>query len=207
MTQELRADAAGLVPAVVQDEETGQVLTLAYVSAESLARTLEQGEVWFYSRSRQELWHKGETSGNTLRVTSVWADCDGDALLIRATPTGPACHTGEASCFFTPLEGPPGFAERPPGPEVLGELFTTIQERQRSAPSGSYTATLLQEGVGRVAQKVIEEAGESAIAAVQGERESLSGELADLFYHTLVLMAAAGVAPDDVWQELRRRRR
>jgi len=206
MSQEMRLDANGLVPAVVQDDDTGQVLMLAYVSEGSLRRTLEGGNVWFYSRSRDELWQKGETSGNYLRVRSVWADCDGDALLIKASPTGPACHTGETSCFFTPVHEPPPTVPADGGVGILDELFAVIKDRQVSAPEGSYTAKLLASGVGRVAQKVVEEAGESAIAAAQGETEALPGEVADLLYHTLVLLAATGVRPEDVWAELRKRR-
>ena len=207
MSKEIRLDASGLVPAVVQDDETGQVLTLAYVSEDSLRRTLESGDVWFYSRSRAELWHKGETSGNYLRVRSVWADCDGDALLIKASPTGPACHTGETSCFFTPVQELPSAVPAEGGVGILEELFAVIKDRQGADPAESYTARLLESGVGRVAQKVVEEAGESAIAAAQGETEAVAGEVADLFYHTLVLLAASGVRPEDVWAELRKRRR
>jgi phosphoribosyl-ATP pyrophosphohydrolase/phosphoribosyl-AMP cyclohydrolase len=208
MSQEMRLDANGLVPAVVQDDDTGQVLMLAYVSEGSLRRTLEGGNVWFYSRSRDELWQKGETSGNYLRVRSVWADCDGDALLIKASPTGPACHTGETSCFFTPIQEPPATVPAEGGVGILDELFAVIKDRQAAAdPAESYTAKLLASGVGRVAQKVVEEAGESAIAAAQGQTEALPGEVADLLYHTLVLLAATGVPPEDVWAELRKRRR
>ena len=207
MSEVLQLDSSGLVPAVIQDDETGQVLTLAYVSEDSLKRTLESGDVWFYSRSRAELWHKGETSGNYLRVRSVWTDCDGDALLIKASPTGPAGHTGEPSCFFTPVQSPPKAVTTEGGAGILEELFAVIKDRQATAdPTESYTARLLASGVGRVAQKVVEEAGESAIAAAQGETEEVAGEVADLFYHTMVLLAASGVRPEDVWAELRKRR-
>ncbi|MFQ5860311.1 MAG: bifunctional phosphoribosyl-AMP cyclohydrolase/phosphoribosyl-ATP diphosphatase HisIE [Dehalococcoidia bacterium] len=204
----MKLDEQGLIPAIAQDAETGQVLMLGYVSPSSLKRTLEGGEVWFYSRSRQELWHKGEVSGNFLRLREALVDCDGDALLLKVEPTGPACHTGERSCFFTPLkEMPQEFQRAEQGPGILGELFVVIQERQREMPQGSYTADLLRQGMPAIAQKVIEEAGEVTIAALQGDREHLPSEMADLVYHSLVLMAAAGVSPEQVWEELRQRRR
>ena len=207
MTIPLKRNENGLIPAIAQHHETGEVLMLAYVSAESLARTLRDGDAWFYSRSRQSLWHKGEESGNFLRVKSLQVDCDGDTLLMRVDPTGPACHTGAVSCFFTDLDAEPTYAESEASVGVLEELFAVIKDRQANPTAESYTAKLLQSGVGRVAQKVVEEAGESAIAAVQGEREALPGEVADLLYHTLTLLAAADVSPRDVWAELAKRRR
>ena len=206
MTIPLKRNENGLIPAIAQDHETGQVLMLAYVSAESLARTLADGDAWFYSRSRQALWHKGAESGNFLRVKSLQVDCDGDALLMKVDPAGPACHTGAVSCFFTELEAEPSYAESDAGAGVLQELFAVIKDRQANPTAESYTAKLLASGVGRVAQKVVEEAGESAIAAAQGEREALAGEVADLLYHTLTLLAAAGVSPNEVWAELAKRR-
>lgn len=206
MSGELQLDRRGLIPAIAQNAATGEVLMLGYVSPGSLRRTLEGGEVWFYSRSRQELWHKGEISGNYLRIKEVVADCDGDTLLLKVDPTGPACHTGRPSCFFTPVQELPAFRGHEAEAEVLEELFAVIKDRQRDPPPGSYTAELLAGGVGRVAQKVIEEAGESAIAATQGKKEALAGEVADLFYHALVLLAAAGTTPAEVWRVLRERR-
>ena len=200
-------DDRGLAPAVVQHAETGDVLMLGYVSEGSLARTLEGGTVWFYSRSRSELWHKGEMSGNYLRVRSVSVDCDGDTVLLKVVPDGPACHTGNPTCFFTPLEGAPEYSHRDGGPGILEELFSVIQERKRDMPEGSYTAELLREGADRVSQKVIEEAGETAIAGVKGDTEQLAEEAADLLYHTLVLLAATGTTPEQVWASLRKRRR
>lgn len=207
MTMQLRRNENGLIPAIAQHHETGEVLMLAYVSAESLARTLQDGDAWFYSRSRQSLWHKGEESGNYLRVKSLHVDCDGDTVLMKVAPEGPACHTGAVSCFFTDLDAEPTYAEAEAGVGVLEELFAVIKERQANPTAESYTAKLLQSGTGRVAQKVVEEAGESAIAAVQGEKEALAGEVADLLYHTLTLLASAGVPPRDVWAELAKRRR
>ena len=203
----IKLDGQGLVPAIAQDINTGQVLMLGYMNPGSLKRTLEGGQVWFYSRSREELWHKGEVSGNYLNLREAWLDCDTDTILLKVQPDGPACHTGQTSCFFTRLEGlPQDYEVAEPGAGVLEELFAVIQDRQRELPEGSYTAQLLQEGVGRIAQKVIEEAGETALAAAQGHQDELPGEVADLLYHLLVLLAAAGVPPRTVWEELRRRR-
>ena len=203
----VKLNEQGLVPAIAQDIDTGQVLMLGYMNPGSLKRTVEGVQVWFYSRSREDLWHKGEISGNYLNLKEAWLDCDGDTILLKVKPDGPACHTGETSCFFTPMEQlPEEYEVTETGPGILSELFAVIQDRQRDSPENSYTAKLLQEGVGRIAQKVIEEAGETAIAAVQGNTENLPKEVADLLYHTLVLLAASGVAPSAVWEELRQRR-
>ena len=203
----VKLNEQGLVPAIAQDADTGQVLMLGYMNPGSLKRTMEGVQVWFYSRSREDLWHKGEISGNYLNLTEAWLDCDGDTLLLKVKPDGPACHTGETSCFYTPMEQlPEEYEVTETGPGILSELFAVIQDRQRDRPEGSYTAKLLQEGMGRIAQKVIEEAGETAIAAVQDNKEDLPKEVADLLYHTLVLLAASGVTPNQVWEELRNRR-
>lgn len=203
----VKLNEQGLVPAVAQDINTGKVLMVGYMNPGSIKRTVEGIQVWFYSRSREDLWHKGEVSGNYLNLREAWLDCDGDTILLKVEPDGPACHTGETSCFFNPLEGlPEGYEDTDTGAGVLGELYATVQDRQREMPEGSYTAKLLREGVGRIAQKVIEEAGETALAAAQGEGENLPAEIADLMYHTLVLMAASGVKPEQVWAELRERR-
>ena len=203
----VKLNEQGLVPAIAQDADTGQVLMLGYMNPGSLKRTMEGVQVWFYSRSREDLWHKGEISGNYLNLTEAWLDCDGDTLLLKVKPDGPACHTGETSCFYTPMEQlPEEYEVTETGPGILSELFAVIQDRLRDPPEGSYTAKLLQEGMGRIAQKVIEEAGETAIAAVQDNKEDLPKEVADLLYHTLVLLAASGVTPNQVWEELRNRR-
>ena len=197
----------GLVPAIAQDVNTGQVLMLGYMNPGSLKRTVEGVQVWFYSRSREDLWHKGEVSGNYLNLKEAWLDCDGDTILLKVQPDGPACHTGETSCFFTPMEQlPDEYEVADTGPGILDELFAVIRDRQQEMPEDSYTAKLLQQGVPRVAQKVIEEAGEAAIAATQGDTDALPGEVADLLYHSLVLLAAAGLTPQAVWEELRGRR-
>lgn len=205
---DMKLNERGLMPAIAQDIDTGQVLMMGYMSPGALKRTLEGGQVWYYSRSREDLWHKGEVSGNYLNLKEAWVDCDSDTILMKVTPDGPTCHTGEPSCFFTPLEDmPDGFHSEEASADILEELFSTIQERKRDLPEGSYTAELLRSGVGRVAQKVIEEAGETALAAAQGDTDSLPAEAADLLYHTLVLLAASGVTPNQVWEELRSRRR
>ena len=203
----VKLDDQGLVPAIAQDANTGQVLMLGYMNPGSLKRTLEGTQVWFYSRSQEDLWHKGEISGNYLNLREAWVDCDGDTILLKVQPDGPACHTGETSCFFTPMnELPDEYEPGETGPRILDELFAVIKDRQRELPEDSYTAKLLQQGVARVAQKVIEEAGETAIAATQGDNDNLPGEVADLLYHTLVLLASAGLSPQAVWEELRKRR-
>lgn len=200
----LRYDDRGLLPVVVQDIATGAVLMLAYANREAVERTLATGEVWFWSRSRQALWKKGETSGNTLRLVEALVDCDGDALLVRALPAGPACHRGTRTCF-----------EPNPAHLELGWLAEIIRSRADADPAASYTARLLGSGIERVAQKVGEEGVETAIAAVslatRGEeghdarRSALTGEAADLLYHLLVLLQASGIEPGEIGQELVRR--
>jgi phosphoribosyl-ATP pyrophosphohydrolase/phosphoribosyl-AMP cyclohydrolase len=202
----LKLDEKGLVPAIAQNASTGKVLMLGYMNPGSLKRTLEGGDVWFYSRSRADLWHKGEVSGNYMHVKSASVDCDGDTIILQVDPDGPICHTGNPTCFFTPIEELPEFAREEKGPGILEELFAVIQERKREMPEGSYTAKLLREGADRISQKVIEEAGEVAIAGVKGDKDELVRESADLLYHALVLLSASGARPEDVWQELRRRR-
>ena len=204
----VKLNEQGLVPAIAQDINTNQVLMLGYMNPGSMKRTVEGVQVWFYSRSREDLWHKGEVSGNYLNLREAWLDCDGDTVLLKVEPDGPTCHTGEPTCFFNKLEGlPDGYEDTDTGPGILGELYAVIQDRQREMPEGSYTTKLLQEGLGRIAQKVIEEAGETALAAAQHHTDELPSEIADLMYHTLVLMAASEVKPEQVWEELRARRR
>lgn len=204
---EVKLDEKGLVPAIAQDVNTGEALMLGYMNPGSIKRTLEGGEVWFFSRSRSDLWHKGEVSGNYMRVRSAAVDCDGDTILLQVEPDGPICHTGAANCFFTPIpmDELPQFYTEDKGPGVLEDLFATIQDRKREMPEESYTAALLEAGVDRIAQKVIEEAGEAAIAGVKGDRAALAEELADMLYHSLALLCASGGRPEDVWEALRAR--
>ncbi|MYC05860.1 MAG: bifunctional phosphoribosyl-AMP cyclohydrolase/phosphoribosyl-ATP diphosphatase HisIE [Chloroflexi bacterium] len=201
----VKLDGRGLVPAIAQNVNTGEVLMLGYMNPGSLKRTLEGGEVWFFSRSRSDLWHKGEVSGNYMHVKSATIDCDGDALLLQVEPDGPICHTGVPSCFFTPIDEFPEFYRDETGPGVLEDLFALIQDRKHEMPEGSYTTSLFSGGADRIAQKVIEEAGETAIAGVKGEADHLAEEMADMFYHALVLLSASGARPEDVWEALRER--
>jgi phosphoribosyl-ATP pyrophosphohydrolase/phosphoribosyl-AMP cyclohydrolase len=178
----------GLKAAIVQDAGDGRVLMLAWMNDEALRRTRETGEAWFWSRSRRELWHKGETSGNTLDVEEIHEDCDGDAILLRVRPAGPACHNGSRSCFAP-------------------WLWRRVAERARERPEGSYVAGLLDGGPAAAARKVGEEGVEAALAGAGESDRRLIEELADLWFHTYVLLAARGLDPDDVEAELRRRAR
>ncbi|ASA96884.1 MULTISPECIES: bifunctional phosphoribosyl-AMP cyclohydrolase/phosphoribosyl-ATP diphosphatase HisIE [Anoxybacillus] len=196
----------GLVPAIVQDAHSKEVLTLAYMNEQSLQKTLETKETWFYSRSRQQLWHKGETSGNVQKVVDVRYDCDADALLILVEPKGPACHTGEYSCFHhrlndeKPVATPNRFA-------ILNVLESLIAEREAKRPEGSYTTYLFEKGIDKIAKKVGEEAAEVIIAAKNRSKEELRWEAADLLYHLLVLLREQRVSLDDVLSVLAERHR
>ncbi len=198
----LRFDDRGLIAVIAQDAFSGRVLMLAWSNREALERTLECGEAWFWSRSRERLWKKGESSGNTLRVVGVAADCDGDALLLAVVPAGPACHSGTASCF----------AEAPGGLD-LGALERIVAARAGADAGKSYTARLLREGVGRIAQKVGEEATEVVVAALSAEgsdeaaRARLVEETSDLLFHLAVLLQARGVSIEAVAAELAARHR
>jgi phosphoribosyl-ATP pyrophosphohydrolase/phosphoribosyl-AMP cyclohydrolase len=197
----VRFDGSGLVPVIAQDAATGDVLTLAYANREAVEKTLASGEAHYYSRSRSELWRKGATSGNTQRVVEVRLDCDGDALLYMVEPRGPACHTGERSCFYTSLAGE-GVGVTAAGDDdvlfgtMVERLAGTIAQRHKEMPEGSYTVSLIEGGPERLAQKVGEEAVEVVIAALSGER--LSEEAADLVYHLLVLLEARSVGTEQV---------
>ena len=188
----------GLMPAVVQDAATGRVLMLGYMNAEALEKTRETGQVTFFSRTKQRLWTKGETSGNTLELVDIAADCDGDTLRVAAVPKGPTCHLGTDTCFGDEFAPPVGF---------LAELERIVASRRGADPESSYTARLLDQGVKRCAQKIGEEGVEVALAATAGDREELVNESADLLYHLLVVLAASGVALDEVVGTLRARHR
>jgi phosphoribosyl-AMP cyclohydrolase / phosphoribosyl-ATP pyrophosphohydrolase len=188
-----------LTPCIVQDARTGEVLTLAYMNDEAQRRTRETGELWFWSRSRQELWHKGETSGNTMRLRALRYDCDEDALLALVEPAGPACHTGERTCFYR------GDMELEPA-EALATLERTVDARRSADPGGSYTAALLAEPA-RIGAKVEEEAEEVARAAAGESDERLAEEAADVLYHLTVLLAARGLSLADAFGVLNERRR
>lgn len=182
-----------LIPAIIRDANSGAILTLAYMNEESLRRTRETGETWFWSRSRGELWHKGATSGNTQRVIHIAEDCDRDALVVTVEPRGPACHTGAASCFT-------GVPER-----TLERLMTTLRSRNETRPEGSYSAYLFAEGRDKILKKIGEEATEVVIAAKGDNRERVVSEIADLVFHLSVLMVDAGIGWAEVEGELGRR--
>jgi phosphoribosyl-ATP pyrophosphohydrolase/phosphoribosyl-AMP cyclohydrolase len=198
----LKFDREGLIPAIVQDAKTREVLTLAFMNRESLARTIETKQTWFWSRSRQELWHKGETSGNTQEVVELLLDCDSDALVVLVNPAGPACHTGSRSCFQSPTSKVQGSADLG---QVLERLYSLIESRQRERPEDSYTSYLFNEGLDKILKKVGEESAETIIAAKNTETEPLVSEVSDLVYHLLVLLVERGVSLSDVHEELRRR--
>ena len=206
-TEALTAPAFGrheLIPAIVQDATSGRVLMLGYMNREAFERTRREGQVWFWSRSRGRLWRKGETSGNVLEVRALRADCDGDTILVLADPAGPTCHTGATSCFFNSVQESDG---APPAPEIARELFEVIKQRLAERPEGSYVAKLASGGVDRMAKKVGEEATEVVIAAKNRDPSELTREMADLWFHSYLLLAEAGLTPEDVWAELGRRRR
>ncbi|MDQ2857885.1 MAG: bifunctional phosphoribosyl-AMP cyclohydrolase/phosphoribosyl-ATP diphosphatase HisIE [Candidatus Eremiobacteraeota bacterium] len=214
---ELAWSERGLLPVVIVDERSGAVLTLAYADREALRRTIDERTTVLFSRSRGALWKKGETSGHTQTVVGVDYDCDADALLYRVLPNGPACHTGERSCFHRTLAGVPPVGVPPVGAwpadaspgaafaRAVGELARVIAERRRDAPAGSYTASLMNGGIDRIAKKVGEEATEVVIAAKNGDKAEIVWEVADLLYHTFVLLEERGVSLDDVGAELLRR--
>ena len=227
--EDVTFDERGLVPAIVQDARTREVLTLAYMNAESLRRTLEDGETWFWSRSRSELWHKGETSGNTQRVIDLRLDCDSDALIALVEPRGVACHTGASSCFFnevaeasdemrTEASGLANAAQRDTRDAenvrdtnaddlgaLLAKLYELIETRRREMPEGSYTTYLFNAGLDKILKKVGEESAETIIAAKNEDPHALAAEASDLIYHLLVLLVERNVTLDAVRDELARR--
>lgn len=219
LLERVRFDERGLVPVIAQDAATGEVLMLAWADREALAITLETGSGHYHSRSRGELWRKGATSGNVQRVLEVALDCDGDAVLYRVEQTGPACHTGERSCFANAAPARPTASVGPARPSgaapgragaielALRTLDTVVAERLSSLPEGSYVAKLHARGTGYVAQKVVEEAGETVVAALQGQSAELRGEAADLLFHLGVLLAESGVTWDEVGEALLARHR
>lgn len=200
----IKFDSNGLIPAIVQHVRSGEVLMLGYMNEAALAQTQESNLVTFWSRSRGELWQKGATSGNVLRLVELRQDCDGDALLVLAEPAGPTCHTGAPSCFFRTLDEQPATALQPAS-AVLAQLADLIERRRQEQTEGSYTVKLLNGGPERIGKKVGEEATEVVIGAMKGDPDELAYEAADLMYHTLVLLASQGVVPERVWAELARR--
>lgn len=224
--EKLTFSEQGLIPAIVQDAVSKEVLSLAYMNRESLQKTIETGETWFWSRSRQELWHKGATSGHTQRVCAIRYDCDGDALLVEVVPNGPACHNGTYSCFSEtlpvdagqagesaadpaaapaaePAAAPAGGSDRY---AILNELEALIAAREAERPEGSYTTYLFDKGLDKILKKVGEEAAEVIIAAKNRSHAELRYEAADLLFHLLVLLREQKLPLDEVLQELRSRR-
>lgn len=209
-TDELNYGPDGLIPVIVQDSRTLQVLTLAWMNAESFQKTLATGETWFWSRRRQRLWHKGETSGNTQRVVAMRYDCDADALLVLVERRGPACHTGQESCFFRSIGG--GWLDGGnPGLEadesIFGRLYDLLLERKANPRPDSYTARLLANGLPRIARKVGEEAAEVMVAALAEDEARLVEEAADLLYHVFVLLIGRGLPLAALTGELKKRNR
>jgi phosphoribosyl-ATP pyrophosphohydrolase/phosphoribosyl-AMP cyclohydrolase len=213
--KQLKFNEQGLIPAIVQDVNSGQVLMMAYMNQEALDKTVASGQTWFYSRSRQCLWKKGETSGNIQTVQEIRYDCDQDTLLVLVEQTGAACHTGHYSCFYRTLDG----QEKEPalfdaaqvyqgkeGPAILLELMEVIRQRQKDRPEGSYTTYLFNEGIDKILKKVGEESAEVIIAAKNPDNSELIYEVGDMIYHLLVLLVEKGVDITEIFAELRSRR-
>jgi phosphoribosyl-AMP cyclohydrolase / phosphoribosyl-ATP pyrophosphohydrolase len=202
---ELSFDARGLVPVVVQEAGTGEVLMLAWATAEALRRTLETGRAHYWSRSRSEMWEKGATSGHVQTVVDVRLDCDSDAVLYRVRQTGAACHTGERSCFYRAADGADALARAPDPRHVATRIEDVVARRAAEMPEGAYTTYLFKAGLDKVLKKVGEEAAETIVAAKNPDDAALASEAADLVFHLAVLMQARGMALTDVWTELDRR--
>lgn len=205
-TDQITFDDRGLVPVVTQDARTGEVLMLAWANAEALRLTRETGRAHYWSRSRGSLWIKGETSGHVQEVVDVRVDCDEDAVLYRVRQTGPACHTGERSCFHRAVDDSRGGLGEAPDPRpMLARLESIIARREQERPEGSYTTYLFGQGVDKILKKVGEEAAETIIAAKNGDNAELRSESADLLFHLMVLWRQRGLDADEVWAELDRR--
>lgn len=199
--EQLKFDAHGLIPAIIQDIKTGQVLMLAYMNRESCEKTYESGQTWFYSRSRQELWHKGETSGHFQHVQEISYDCDADTLLIKVVQIGAACHTGKKTCFHNTVQK----AEKEfttGSPEVIRAVYDVIMDRQATMPEGSYTTYLFTKGLDKILKKVGEETAEVIIGAKNRDKAEVTYEVSDLLYHLLVLLVEQGIAPEEIYKEL-----
>lgn len=215
MINKIRFDERGLVPAIIQDYQSGQVLMMAYMNEESLRKTIESGKTWFYSRSRQQLWMKGETSGHIQTVKDMFYDCDEDCLLIKVEQSGAACHTGHYSCFYRNASGEevepsvfdPDQVYNPRGnTAILYELYSVITDRKANMPAGSYTTYLFEKGLDKILKKVGEENAEVIIAAKNRSKEELVYESSDLIYHLLVLLVEQGIYLEDIFAELKSRR-
>jgi phosphoribosyl-ATP pyrophosphohydrolase/phosphoribosyl-AMP cyclohydrolase len=206
-TNEFKFDELGLLPAVIQDWLDGTVLMLGYMNQEAIAKTVATQSVHFWSRSRNKLWEKGETSGNKLRVKEIFIDCDRDTILVKAQPTGPTCHTGQRSCFFSEVDNH-GVAEEKSSKAfggILEGILRTIQDRRTAPQAGSYTTKLFEGGHDKILKKVAEEAGEVLIAAKGGKKEEIIYEVADLLFHALMVLGYHDISLHDVYQELGKR--
>ena len=209
----LKFDDQGLIPAIVQDSSSGKVLTLAYMNREALELSLQHLETYFWSRSRGKLWHKGETSGNTQKIIRIDLDCDGDALILSVEPRGPACHTGQESCFHHQLLKKESDVSMTRGSEsaspvfseVVERLLRVIRDRKKLMPEGSYTTYLFTQGLDKILKKIGEESAETIIAAKNKSKAELALESADLLYHLFVLFVNEGLEVEDVWTELEKR--
>ncbi len=199
----IKFDERGLVPAIAQDAATGEVLMLAWMNAKSLQMTLDTGYATYYSRSRQQLWKKGETSGHTQKLVSIRYDCDGDAILMQVEQVGPACHTGEKTCFHNEIWAD---EDAPANVSILQHVYDTVVDRAANPQEGSYTNYLLDKGIEKTCKKVGEEASEAIIATMKHSKEEVVYEAADLLYHLTVLLYQNGVTLQDVWTELDKRR-
>ncbi|MDQ0062107.1 bifunctional phosphoribosyl-AMP cyclohydrolase/phosphoribosyl-ATP diphosphatase HisIE [Paenibacillus harenae] len=206
---QIKWDAAGLIPAVVQDAQSKEVLMLAYMNEESLKLSIESGVTWYWSRSRSELWNKGATSGHTQRIVSMSYDCDGDTLLLRVEQQGPACHTGRYSCFYNAIEVQGASTEAAESAEpaaerfaMLGHLESVIAQRDAERPDGAYTTYLFEKGVDKILKKIGEEASEVIIAAKNQDNDELRSEASDLIFHLMVLLRERKLPLDDVMREL-----
>lgn len=208
-TSNIKFDEKGLVPAVAQEAATGEVLMVAYMNQEALDKTLATGRAHYFSRSRGKLWQKGETSGNFQDVKAVYYDCDSDTVLLKVEQTGPACHTGERTCFFRRLDSGAKEGAAPPaspeGPGILTELYCVIRARKGALPEKSYVASLYEKGLGKILDKVTEESRELVEAAGGDKKEEVVSELCDLWFHTLVLLGEKDIDIKEVFAELQRR--
>jgi phosphoribosyl-ATP pyrophosphohydrolase/phosphoribosyl-AMP cyclohydrolase len=216
MIDKINFDEKGLIPAIIQDYKSGQVLMMAYMNAQSFNKTLETGRTWFFSRSRQQLWMKGERSGHIQEVKKIFYDCDEDTLLIQVKQTGAACHTGHYSCFYRDIDGTEVekvvfnadkvYDSAKAGPGILFELYDIIADRQKKMPEGSYTTYLFDKGLDKILKKVGEESAEVIIAAKNREKDEVIYEASDLLYHLMVLLVEQGVQLPDLFTELKSRR-
>jgi phosphoribosyl-ATP pyrophosphohydrolase/phosphoribosyl-AMP cyclohydrolase len=215
MINTIKYDERGLVPAIIQEYQSGQVLMMAYMNAESLEKTISTGKTWFYSRSRQSLWNKGETSGHVQTVREILFDCDEDTLLIKVEQLGAACHTGHYSCFYRNAAGeeiapqvfdPAKIYSSLTSPAILSELYDLIIDRKIKMPEGSYTTYLFNKGIDKILKKVGEESAEVIIASKNRNKSEIVYETSDLLYHLMVLLVEQGVSLEDVFSELKSRR-